>query len=73
MNQSLAKALSTKMLIVSYKGTFVKRDATSKETKMSSSPMGELLISLEKRMASVMVYSLIESGFSFSSNHLARF
>ena len=39
---------------------------------MSSSPIGELRISSEKRMASVIVKSFTESGFSFSSNHLAK-
>ena len=57
----MVKALLTKMLLVSFKGTCSKEGFEVIKTNLSSSLITELWISLEKQIE----YSLAENGFSF--------
>ena len=72
LNQLLVKAFSARRLMVSSRGTLVKRDVTSYDTMMSLSLNGVLRISSANLNVSVIVYSLMDNGFSFSSSHFAR-
>lgn len=72
LNQLLVKAFSARRLIVSSRGTLVKRDVTSYDTIMSLSLNEVLRTSSANLNVSVIVCSLMDSGFSFPSSHFAR-
>ena len=72
LNQLLVKAFSARRLIVLSRATLVKRDVTSYDTIMSLSLNEVLRISSANLNVSVIVYSLMDNGFSFSSSHFAR-
>ena len=61
------------MLIVSFKGTLIKRALhVIGDQYMSSSFIGMERNSSANSNAPVILYSFTESGFNFCSNHLAR-
>ena len=72
LNQLLVKAFSARRLIVSSRGTLVKRDVTSYDAKMSLSLNEVLQTSSANLNVSVIVCSLMDNGFSFSLSHFAR-
>lgn len=71
LNQLFVKAFSARRLIVSSRGTLVKRDVTSYDTIMSLSLNEVLRIFSVNLNISVIIYSLMDNGFSFSSSHFA--
>ena len=71
LNQSSLKAFSARISIVSSTGTFMKRDETSYDNKMSCSSIFISWRSSANEKMSLMVWSLTDKGFSFSSSHLS--
>ena len=72
LNQLLVKAFSARRLMVSSRGTLVKRDITSYDTIMLLSLNEVLRISSANLNVSVIVCSLMDNSFSFPSSHFAR-
>ena len=71
LNQLLVKAFFARRLMVSSRATLVNRDVTSYDTIMSLSLNEVLRISSANLNVSVIVCSLMDNGFSFSSSHFA--
>ena len=71
LNQLLVKAFSARRLMVSSRGTLVKRDVTSYDTIMSLSLNEVLRISSANLNVPVIVCSLMDNGFGYSSTHFA--
>lgn len=72
LNQLLVKALFASISIVLSKGTFVNKEDTSYDTKMSPFAISELRISFINSNMSVTVYRFRDRGLRFVSRHFAK-